>query len=68
VHILRIAAEVLEEILILPGRVFSFWKHIGRASKSRGYVKGRTLQQSCMIPAVGGGFCQLSNALYDVAL
>ena len=68
VHNLRIAAEALDRILILPGRVFSFWTHIGRASKSRGYVEGRMLQQNCMIPAVGGGLCQLSNALYDVAL
>jgi hypothetical protein len=68
VHNLRIAAEVLDRILILPGRVFSFWGHIGRASKSRGYVEGRMLQQGCLIPAVGGGLCQLSNALYDVAL
>jgi vancomycin resistance protein YoaR len=68
VHNLRIAAEALDGILVLPGRVFSFWAHIGRASKSRGYVEGRMLQQGCMMGAVGGGLCQLSNALYDVAL
>jgi vancomycin resistance protein YoaR len=68
VHNLLMAVEALDGILILPGRVFSFWTHIGRASKSRGYVKGRMLQQGCMMGAVGGGLCQLSNALYDVAL
>jgi vancomycin resistance protein YoaR len=68
VHNLRLAAESLDGTLLLPGRVFSFWMQIGRANKRRGYVKGRMLQQGCMIPAVGGGLCQLSNALYDVAL
>jgi len=68
VHNLRIAVESLDGTLLLPGRVFSFWMQIGRASKRRGYVKGRMLQQGCMIPGVGGGLCQLSNALYDVAL
>jgi vancomycin resistance protein YoaR len=48
--------------------VFSFWKQIGRASARRGYVTGRMLQQGCMIPAIGGGLCQLSNALYDATL
>jgi vancomycin resistance protein YoaR len=68
VHNLGLAAESLDGTLLLPGRVFSFWAQIGRANKRRGYWKGRMLQQGCMIPAVGGGLCQLSNALYDVAL
>jgi vancomycin resistance protein YoaR len=68
VHNLRIAVQALDGTLLLPGRVFSFWVQIGRATKSRGYVNGRMLQQGCMVPAVGGGLCQLSNGLYDVAL
>ena len=49
------------------GKVFSFWKQIGRASSIRGYVRGREIRQGCLIPTVGGGLCQLSNALYDAA-
>jgi len=65
---LRRAAAALDGVLIPKGQVFSFWKQIGRASAGRGYVPGRMLQQGCMVPAVGGGLCQLSNALYDAAL
>lgn len=68
VHNLRTAARELDCALLLPGQIFSFWKQIGRATEKRGYVVGRMLQQGCMIPAVGGGLCQLSNALYDAAL
>jgi len=65
---LKTAVQELDCALLLPGQVFSFWKQIGRATEDRGYVVGRMLQQGCMIPAVGGGLCQLSNALYDAAL
>jgi VanW like protein len=68
VHNLRIAAQELDCALLMPGQTFSFWMQIGRATEERGYVVGRMLQQGCMIPAIGGGLCQLSNALYDAAL
>lgn len=65
---LQIAVQELDCALLFPGQVFGFWAQIGRATEERGYVIGRMLQQGCMIPAVGGGLCQLSNALYDAAL
>ncbi|HXQ46488.1 MAG TPA: VanW family protein [Caulobacteraceae bacterium] len=68
VHNLRQAAMSLDGVVIPPGAVFSFWRQLGRATRARGYVDGRMLREGCMIPAVGGGLCQLSNALYDVAL
>ena len=68
VHNLRIAAQELDCALLMPGQTFSFWMQIGRATEERGYAIGRMLQQGCMIPAIGGGLCQLSNALYDAAL
>jgi vancomycin resistance protein YoaR len=68
IHNLATAVQDLDCALLLPGEVFSFWKQIGRATEERGYVVGRMLQQGCLIPAVGGGLCQLSNALYDAAL
>jgi vancomycin resistance protein VanW len=48
--------------------VFSFWRHVGRPTRARGYVEGRMLQGGSLSPAVGGGLCQLSTALYEVAL
>ena len=65
---LRIAVRELNGLEIPADRVFSFWKHVGRASRLRGYVAGRELREGCIIPNVGGGLCQLSNALYDAAL
>ena len=68
VHNLRIALRRLHGAEIPAGGVFSFWAQIGRASRWRGYVAGRELREGCIIPSIGGGLCQLSNALYDAAL
>ena len=53
---------------IPAGATFSFWKHLGRANGLKGYVVGRELREGCIVPNVGGGLCQISNALYDAAL
>ena len=68
VHNLRVAVKKLHSLEIPANEIFSFWKHVGRADKSKGYVAGRELREGCLIPSVGGGLCQLSNALYDAAL
>ncbi len=65
---LRRATALLNGVVVPAGAVFSFWKQIGRASRRRGFVTGRMLQQGCLVPATGGGLCQLSNAIYDAAL
>jgi len=65
---LRLACASLDGAVVDDDGVFSFWAQIGRASRKRGFVVGRMLQQGCVIPAVGGGLCQLSNALYWLAL
>lgn len=65
---LRVAARLLDGTLLDAGAVFSFWKQLGRASGARGFARGRMLKEGCIVPATGGGLCQLSNALYDAAL
>lgn len=65
---LRLAVKRLNGAEISANQVFSFWAQIGKANRSSGYVAGRELREGCIIPSVGGGLCQLSNALYDAAL
>lgn len=64
---LRVAAAALDGLVIEPGETFSFWRAAGRATRAKGYVIGRELRQGCMIPTVGGGLCQLTNALSRIA-
>lgn len=65
---LRVAVAKINGAEIPAGQIFSFWKQIGRATRRKGFVIGRELREGCIIPNVGGGLCQLSNALYDAAL
>ena len=65
---LRVACRALDGLVIPAGAVFSVWRHLGPPTRARGYVAGRMLREGCMTPATGGGLCQLSNALYEVAL
>ncbi len=65
---LRVALQYIHEIEIPKNGVFSFWKQIGQPIQRRGYVIGREIRQGCLIPSIGGGLCQLSNALYSLAL
>ncbi|MEO5596117.1 MAG: VanW family protein [Lysobacteraceae bacterium] len=67
VHNLRRAVRALDGIDIPANGVFSFWRQLGRATRSHGYVEGRELRSGCLVPTTGGGLCQLSCALYEVA-
>lgn len=53
---------------IPANEVFSFWENVGQATRLKGFVVGRELREGCIIPSIGGGLCQISNALYDAAL
>jgi vancomycin resistance protein VanW len=64
---LRVAAAAIDGLVVRPGETFSFWRAAGRATRAKGYVTGRELRQGCMIPSIGGGICQLTNALSRVA-
>lgn len=65
---LRIAARKLDGLELPAGATFSFWAQIGRPTRSRGFVAGREIREGCIVPAIAGGICQLSNALYEAAL
>jgi vancomycin resistance protein YoaR len=64
---LRVAAASIDGIVVKPGETFSFWLAAGRPRQRNGYVAGREMRGGCLIPSVGGGICQLTNALSRVA-
>lgn len=68
IHNLRLVIRELDGVEIPAGGTFSFWKQAGRTNRRRGFVAGRELREGCIIPNIGGGLCQISNALYDAAL
>jgi vancomycin resistance protein VanW len=60
---INLAIQHLNNIVIPPGKVFSFWKHVGRSSAKRGFKQGLLLSNGRLKEGVGGGLCQLSNLI-----
>ncbi len=67
-HNLGLAATALDGIGITPGHPFSFWRTVGRLTEARGFTEGAHFEGGCIVPAVGGGICALSDALFELAL
>ena len=65
---LRQAVRAFHTVVVPAQQTLSFWKQVGRATKGRGFAPGREIREGCILPTIGGGLCQLSNALYQVAL
>lgn len=64
---LRLAAPSFHGLLVTPTRPLSFWRTLGRVTEALGYQYGMELQGGCVVPALGGGLCLLSNALFEMA-
>lgn len=68
VESLKIAAEIFNGALIRPGEEFSFWKSLGKPSRTRGFQEGLQLSFGELTSMTGGGLCQLSNLLHWMIL
>ena len=63
-----LAAQAFESLLLRPGEPLSFWRTLGRVSEARGFRPGLEISGGCLRPAIGGGLCLLSNALFELAV
>jgi len=61
---LKLAVEKLHLTQLKPGETMSFWKQVGKPSKSKGYLEGLVLNQGKIDRDTGGGLCQLGNLLF----
>ena len=64
----RIAAPLIDGIVIRPGEVFSYHHLVGRPSRIRGFKNGLQLFEDEEAAGIGGGLCQVSNMLYWLAI
>ncbi len=65
---LTLAAPRITHILIKPGETFSFWKLVGKCSKSKGYKEGLVIKSGQVDQGVGGGMCQMTNLIHWMIL
>lgn len=67
-HNVRLAATAFHGVVVTPERPLSFWRTLGPASAARGFAWGMELRSGCAVPAIGGGLCLVSNALFTLAV
>lgn len=65
---LRIVVDCLNGLIIKPGETFSFYKLVGRPTRSRGFKEGMELSFGKARAGIGGGICQSTNLLHWLAL
>lgn len=65
---LEIAANKIDNILIMPGETFSCEKGIGPTTAENGFVLANTYVSGKVVKNYGGGVCQVSSTLYNTIL
>lgn len=65
---IRLAAEKINGYIIAPDEVFSFNDAVGERTGEKGYKAAPIFFRNETVPGIGGGVCQLSSTIYNVAL
>ena len=65
---IKLAIAQLEGVPVPSGGMLSFWELVGQPSANRGYQSGRNIINGQLSTGYGGGLCQLSSAMYELAL
>lgn len=67
-HNLKVASEKINQIIIYPNEIFSFWKIVKNPNNTNVYKSGRSLVSGKLQEQIGGGLCQISGAIFHLAL
>lgn len=67
-HNILLATRAIDGVVLLPGERFSYNRAVGPRNPGRGYRTAPVLTRGRLVPGIGGGACQVSSTLYNVAL
>ncbi|WP_256759080.1 VanW family protein [Cohnella sp. WQ 127256] len=67
-HNVTVAAQALNETLLMPDEIFEYGKIVAKAEKEYGYKEAPVILKGKLVPGMGGGICQVSSTLYNAAL
>ncbi len=65
---IEIAANYIDNAVLLPGEEFSFNKIVGATSSSKGFEYAKVIKNGEFVDEIGGGVCQVSSTLYNAVL
>jgi len=64
----RLAAESINNVILMPGQEFSYNNIVGERSTERGYKTAKVYQAGQVVDGLGGGICQVSSTLYNAVV
>ena len=67
-HNIELATEMLTELYMEPGDVFSFNETMGQATLEKGFREVLVIINREFVPGIGGGICQVATTIYQAAL
>ena len=67
-HNIRLASKQIDGTFLESGDTFSFNAVVGARTEKRGYKTAKIIVGGRFVDGVGGGVCQVSTTLYNVAL
>lgn len=65
---IKIAVDVIDNRVLMPGEEFSFNDSTGPRSADAGYKDASVIVNGEFVIGIGGGICQVSTTLYQAAL
>lgn len=65
---IELAAKAIDGKILLPGEKFSFNSVVGPTTAGKGYLLAGAYSAGELVENYGGGICQVSSTLYNVAL
>ena len=65
---MRLAANKINGVVLLPGQEFSYNKIVGKRTAAAGFKMASIYSGGKIIDGIGGGICQISTTLYDAAV
>ncbi|HXC51478.1 MAG TPA: VanW family protein [Candidatus Limnocylindrales bacterium] len=68
IHNLQLAIGRMQGFVLLPGEEFSFWRMALEPVAENGYREGAMFINHRVTTSMGGGLCQLSGLIYNLAL
>jgi vancomycin resistance protein YoaR len=68
IHNIELAISRMEPLVLAPGQAFSFWQRALAPTLDNGYREGAMFVNRRVVGSVGGGLCQLSGVIYNLAL
>lgn len=67
-HNLREAARRINDLIVKPGEVFSFWHTVGNPNDESRFMAGRTIHNGVVKLDLGGGLCQASGIIHHAVI